>query len=225
MHDLCVVFDIDDTLYLEADYVCSGFEAVDAWAAQWLGFPDFAVHCIELFRAGCRGRIFDAVLRPCGRATPEVISALVELYRAHRPRIQMAPDAAAALAEIRVRWPIAALSDGPVVSQSRKCEALGLSSLGCPIILTDLLGAAFRKPDPTAFQHLEASVPARHFVYVADNPLKDFTAPSQLGWTTVRVRRSGGLHCSRGNELVTPDIELPDCSNLPAALSRLFPRQ
>src|SRR5207302_9076607 len=40
MNELCVVFDIDDTLYLERDYVRSGFRAVGTWAEQWLRIPD-----------------------------------------------------------------------------------------------------------------------------------------------------------------------------------------
>ena len=42
MNHLCVVFDIDDTLYLERDYVLSGFAAVGPWARDWLAIPDFA---------------------------------------------------------------------------------------------------------------------------------------------------------------------------------------
>ena len=36
--------------------------------------------------------------------------------------------------------------------------------------------------------------PAGGYVYVADNPRKDFLAPRALGWRTLRVRRPGGEH-------------------------------
>ena len=36
------------------------------------------------------------------------------------------------------------------------------------------------------------------FVYVADNPRKDFIAPRALGWRTVRIRRRGGEHVAYG---------------------------
>jgi hypothetical protein len=38
---VCAVFDIDDTLYLERDYVRSGFEAVGRWAVKWIQIEDF----------------------------------------------------------------------------------------------------------------------------------------------------------------------------------------
>jgi putative hydrolase of the HAD superfamily len=31
-------------------------------------------------------------------------------------------------------------------------------------------------------------------MYIADNPAKDFIAPFDLGWKTVRIKREGGLH-------------------------------
>ena len=37
-----VVFDLDDTLYPEADYVLSGFQAVADWAEVHLGIADLS---------------------------------------------------------------------------------------------------------------------------------------------------------------------------------------
>ena len=45
MKPVCVVFDVDDTLYLERDYVRSGFRAVGVWASRWLGLSGFAERC------------------------------------------------------------------------------------------------------------------------------------------------------------------------------------
>jgi len=35
---------------------------------------------------------------------------------------------------------------------------------------------------------------ASRFVYVGDNPTKDFIAPNRLGWITVMVRHERNLH-------------------------------
>ncbi len=54
-------------------------------------------------------------------------------------------------------------------------------------------------------------------VYVGDNPLKDFEAPNQMGWTTVRIRRHHSLHF----ELPTPgyvNAEIATLTELPQAL-------
>jgi putative hydrolase of the HAD superfamily len=225
MHDLCVVFDVDDTLYLERDYVASGFRAVGDWVARWLSIADFETRCLELHDSGHRGNIFDGVLRACDHpANPELISGLVAIYRGHRPQISMAGDAVRAIEEIRHNWPIAVITDGPVISQSQKCEALGLASIANPIILTGIRGDKFHKPQSGAFELVASQMEARRFVYVADNPVKDFTAPHQLGWQSVRIRRKGGLHYDKSNSFVQPDFEIPDCSDLSAILAKIASR-
>lgn len=219
---ICAVFDIDDTLYLERDYVRSGFDAVGRWAAQWIQIQDFGECCWNKFNAGKRKSIFDEVLCDSGRkAHSKIISTLVDIYRTHVPSIALAPDASEALDAISRIASIAVISDGPATSQSRKVEALGLRSFAAPIILTELMGSGFCKPDPRTFELVSQCHPTSTYVYIADNPLKDFAAPKQLGWTTVRVRRQGGLHYAIEHSGITPDREMDDCSGLADLLGHL----
>jgi putative hydrolase of the HAD superfamily len=223
MSDLCVVFDIDDTLYLERDYVLSAFRAVGIWAERWLAIDGFGEACWAEFDSGRRSTIFNRALASFGiEPTPELISGLVELYRTHEPCIQLAPDGSRMLSEISGRYPIAVVSDGPLASQSRKADALGLRAIASPVILTEIFGHQFCKPHTRAFKEVAAAVSAEHYVYVADNPAKDFIAPCDLGWTTIRVRRFGGLHYSVETLAgAPPDFELPDCSQLADTLARI----
>ncbi len=146
---ICAVFDIDDTLYLERDYVRSGFEAVGRWVSDWLQIDNFANRCWSKFMAGRRGSVFNDALRDSGREPAlALITALVEIYRTHAPSISLEPDAALALAALSQTASIAVISDGPAVSQSRKVEALGLGSFADPIILTEILGEGLGKPHP-----------------------------------------------------------------------------
>ena len=219
---ICAVFDIDDTLYLERDYVRSGFQAVGDWAARWLDIADFGDRCWCRFQAGRRQVIFDEVLRESGyEPVSGLVGALVEIYRTHTPVITLCADAKAALHSISEIASVAVITDGPAVSQSRKVEALGLHDVARPIILTDVLGTEFRKPHSRAFEQVMSCRPAGQYIYIADNPVKDFTAPRQLGWLTVRVRRPGGLHSGVASLAVTPDLEITDCSPLLEGLMRL----
>jgi putative hydrolase of the HAD superfamily len=219
---ICAVFDIDDTLYLERDYVRSGFNAVGSWVGRWLGIEDFADRCWRRFLAGGRGSIFDEALRECGKEpVADLISGLVEVYQTHEPSISLADDASEALKTISSEVSIAIISDGPPVSQSRKVEALGLEAFADPIVLTGLRGAELHKPHREAFQQVALCQSANAYVYIADNPLKDFTAPKQLGWVTVRVRRAGGLYYAVENPEVNPDYEMSDCSGLSEVLAHL----
>ncbi len=215
MNNVCVVFDVNDTLYLERDYVRSGFCAVGVWASRWLGVKDFGERCLAAFEAGKRGNIFNSVLTGAGVATtPELIPTLVSIYRTHMPDIKLAGDAVEVLD--RLARPLAIITDGPAISQSRKIEALGLNRFFSPILLTEIFGREFCKPHHRAFLEVQRIVPAHRFIYVADNPVKDFIAPRELGWRTIRIRRPHGLHAAIDGG--GADFELPDCRGLEALI-------
>jgi len=192
-----VVLDIDDTLYLERDYVRSGFEAVGRWAQRELGVDDFADRAWAAFESGSRNTIFDEVLTACGAPTNDAtITELVARYRTHPPSIVLAADAEAGLDRWHRVAALAAITDGPLSSQQAKARALGLDRWTSTVVFTASLGPGKGKPDPAAFELVqeELGVDGKSCVYVADNPAKDFVGPKALGWRTVRVRRRLSLH-------------------------------
>lgn len=192
-----IVLDIDDTLYLERDYVRSGFEAVGRWAQRELGVDDFAARAWAAFERGSRRTIFDEVLTDCGARTDDAtITELVARYRTHPPSIVLAADAEAGLDRWHGAAALAAITDGPLSSQQAKARALGLERWTSTVVFTASLGPGKGKPDPAAFELVqeELAVDGKGCVYVADNPAKDFVGPKALGWRTVRVRRRLGLH-------------------------------
>lgn len=224
-----VVYDIDDTLYLERDYVRSGFAAVGAWARRTLGVPDLADRAWAAFEAGVRSTIFDDALRPTGiDVTPELIARLVSCYREHQPDIALLADARACLDELAGSGGAAAavVTDGPLASQSAKANALRLANWSQNVIFTASLGPGFGKPHTRAFRLVEERLGASgdRCVYVADNPAKDFAGPHELGWATIRVRRSRGLHAGvdGGDDI---DHEVADMTDLMTLLGRGRPRR
>jgi putative hydrolase of the HAD superfamily len=213
----CVVFDLDDTLFLERDYVRSGFEAVGAWARRRLGISGFGERCWAAFERGDRGRVFDGALTASGMAAPaELVTELVDVYRRHRPAIELLEDARACIERLRRRGDsLAVVTDGPLVSQQRKAEALGVSRWAETVVFTEAFGPGFGKPHRRAFAAVEASCGPRGAAcsYVADNPAKDFAGPKALGWRTVRLRRPLGLHEARPSSPEV-DVEMVDLSEL-----------
>jgi putative hydrolase of the HAD superfamily len=215
----CIAFDLDDTLYLERDYVRSGFEAVGKWAAATLGIQHFSESAWRLFEQGLRGSVFQAVLRNLRREPePSLVGQMVEIYRNHQPVIALLPDAVACLQSLCGDAVLSIITDGPLLSQRAKCQSLGLVEFCKLIVFTDQWGTQFCKPHPRAFQFVEAEVGRGDFsfVYVGDNPSKDFGAPLSLGWDTVRVRRPGGLHFDKESHPgALPRVEISDLSMLP----------
>lgn len=193
-----IVFDLDDTLYLERDYVHSGFLAVGAWLHREHGIDGFADAAWRRFAAGTRGTIFDASLADLGVSpAPGFVAGLVHVYRHHVPAIALQPDAAAWLSAPPPGMALALLTDGPVASQRRKIRALGLDTDRLwPQVLSDDWGSEYRKPHVRGFRHIEQMCGAagHRCVYVGDNAAKDFLGARGLGWRTVQIVRAGALH-------------------------------
>ncbi len=203
----CVVFDVDDTLYLERDYVRSGLHAVDALITDLYGVPGFFELAHRDFEQGRRGDLFDRALSRLGLAvTPAQLDDLIGCYRRHPPAIRLLPDALRALECAAAAGQVAVITDGPLSSQRAKVAALHLDRWATTMVLTAELFPTRPKPDPAAFLHVQDVLGAEgpDCTYVADNPLKDFRGPAGLGWRTVRIRRPGGLHVLLGSG---PDVD------------------
>lgn len=197
-NSLVIVCDLDDTLYLERDYVASGFRAVGGWADKQLALPQFGDVAWALFEAGHRERIFNAALQELGVAEDgSLIEQMVAVYRGHRPTIKLQDDFHRFVSGGYALAGLALVTDGYREAQQNKVAALDLEEIGfSPIVVTDIWGRDFWKPHQRAFLHVDECFQYRpcRFVYVADNATKDFLAPNQLGWTTVQISRPGGLH-------------------------------
>lgn len=193
-----VVCDMDDTLYLERDYVKSAFKAVGEWARSELSLAGFGEAAQSLFDSGQRERVFNAVLEQFGiEPTRERVMQCVDAYREHTPDIALQPDADAFISGLPNNWRLALVSDGFRVAQENKVAALGLAARGFdPVIVTDVWGRDYWKPHPRAFETIAAHY-ADHdcrLAYVADNSTKDFLAPNRLGWATVLIERPERSH-------------------------------
>ncbi|MCK6456783.1 MAG: HAD family hydrolase [Phycisphaerae bacterium] len=193
-----IVFDLDDTLYLERDYVFSGFRAVAAALADDLGPADLIrERLVAEFDRGNRLTTFNALLEQLGRSGDATLLArMITCYREHGPTISLCEDADRALRRLAATARLGVLSDGRAAAQRAKVRALGLESRVHAIVLTDELGAAHWKPDTAAFvrmSHVLGAAP-RDCTYVADNPAKDFVAPNRLGWRSIQIRRPGALY-------------------------------
>jgi putative hydrolase of the HAD superfamily len=179
-----VVFDLDDTLYSERDYLRSGLLAItDALRRDHGVAIDLAAIPEE--------RPLDAILRCCPPGTVE-LDLLLSIYRAHTPAIRPRPGATALISDCRSRGEsICILTDGRSSSQRAKLAALGLDY--DQAFISEELGAT--KPSEVGFRAIEGAWPAETYVYVADNPTKDFIAPNKLGWLTFGLSpRSCAIH-------------------------------
>ncbi len=192
-----VIFDLDDTLYPEKEYVRSGFHAV---AECFPGIKDMADKLWLAFETG--ERPIDAVLKKEDRYSRENLEKALHTYRFHKPDISLYPGVKDLLERIRSDRKIGIITDGRPEGQKAKLEALGLNQMVDEVIITDELGGAeFRKPCDVAFRIMRErmDMPFCQMMYVGDNLKKDFAAPQKLGMRAVFFCNSQGLY-SGGEE-------------------------
>jgi putative hydrolase of the HAD superfamily len=194
------LFDLDDTLYPEREFVLSGYRAVGDYTIVRYGL-DIAPMLAERFEQGERGDLFTPVLHAAGMAVGEAqVQELVAVYRSHTPILQPFPDVRPFLHQLRAAGlRIGLVSDGWHAVQRRKWEALRLDAWFDAVIFTDsLAGRASWKPSPEGFRRCltDLGVEPCDAVYVGDNPAKDFLAPRLLGMGTIRLCRPSTEHAA-----------------------------
>jgi len=188
-----VVFDMDDTLFPEHEFVHSGFRAVSDFVRGEFGVDTFYQKASKRFAAGDRGRIFNQVLEELRIESDSLVRQCIEVYRSHKPSIALFEDARWALEQF-AQFPMALLSDGYLETQQNKAEALNIAPCFEKLYFTDQWGRQCWKPSSCAYEKIEQdfSVSGEECIYIADNPTKDFVAPNQLSWRSVWVNRGGG---------------------------------
>jgi putative hydrolase of the HAD superfamily len=190
-----IVFDLDDTLYLERDFAFSGYAALDAHVADTTGRAGFGELCRDAFAAGRHRHAFNEALTALDLpADPETIAELVALYRSHVPNIVLCGDALRCLDRLAARLPLGLITDGPEATQRAKIAALGIAPSFAVLRPTGRWGTEFSKPHPRAFLEMEAAAGGAPLVYVADNALKDFVTPRVRGWYAIQICRDGRVH-------------------------------
>lgn len=180
MCKIVVCFDLDDTLYKEIDFVESGFRLI----AESEKRPDLLPKMM-----GWRDKgedVFFNLNKAIGKETSK--SEYLKIYRYHIPNITLSEGVEETLNELKSREVILGLiTDGRSETQRNKIKALGLDRWfdNENIIISEEFGS--EKTDERNFRFFMNKYPGANYVYVGDNPKKDFVVPNRLWWKTVML--------------------------------------
>lgn len=182
-----VVFDLDDTLYSEKEYVRSGYHKI----AEHLLKPELEEQMWNVFKSG--GMAIDEVLK--ANNLIEMKKEALQVYRYQEPDIHLYEGVSEMLINIRKEKKVGIITDGRPEGQKAKLTSLGI----CvdKIIITDELGGiSFRKPNKRAFCLMKEffNVAFERMAYVGDNLKKDFIAPQHLGMKCIWFKNTDGLY-------------------------------
>ncbi|MDF1795431.1 MAG: HAD-IA family hydrolase [Coxiellaceae bacterium] len=193
LSDYVVVFDLDDTLYKEADYVRSGRRYIqqllkalypekgDASLSEMINLPIAA----DTWQYVCEKMDLPLTIK----------NSLLSIYRCHTPDIQLEQDINGFLASLHdTAKACVILTDGRAITQRLKLKALNIDF---PVYISEEW--ASEKPEKKRFIAIEKRWPNSRYMYVGDNIQKDFVAPNDLGWVTVGLRDNGkNIHSQVG---------------------------
>jgi putative hydrolase of the HAD superfamily len=178
----CVVFDLDDTLYLEVDFLKSAFRFI----ANELFIEDNLIIYNEMYSVYLNnGNVFEHLIKKY----PEkklVLNNLLKLYRDHIPEINLISGAFTLLQNISQKnGKIGLITDGRSRTQRNKITALGINSFFNDIIISEEFGS--EKPTEANYRFFMEKYPDYVYVYIGDNVKKDFISPKNLGWLCIGI--------------------------------------
>ena len=178
-----VIFDLDDTLYSEKQYVKSGYRKI----AESFKIPELADEMWSVFESG--GKAIDEVLERHSLTAAK--DEALHIYRFQTPDIKLYPGVRQMLSRMKN---VGIITDGRPEGQKAKLRAL---ELDYPTIITDELGGMeYRKPNPRAFELMvkQLGVQYEKACYIGDNIKKDFIAPEKLCMRCIWFKNSDGLY-------------------------------
>lgn len=183
LSDTVICFDLDDTLYKEIDYLKSAYGEV----ADFVGHPEAVEQMLGWYYSGENS--FKNLIDTYDLGIS--VADCLKIYREHFPNIKLEQGVKEYLERLKNDGAkLGVISDGRSITQRNKLKALGLEGFFDVEIISEEFGS--EKPSIANYKAVMDMFPKRGiFVYVGDNPTKDFLAPNQLRWRTVCLKNEG----------------------------------
>jgi putative hydrolase of the HAD superfamily len=189
-YDTVLVFDLDDTLYKEINFLKSGYKEIALFISQRTELSAESVFktMMSLYWQGAN--VFYQIIKMY-KLSDMFVLTFIDIYRSHKPQLGLEPSEYQLLQELKGKvYKVGLITDGRSLQQRSKIEALGLGSFFDDIIISEEIGT--EKPHFNNFKYFENRYGhQKKYIYVGDNTAKDFVAPNALGWTTICLLDNG----------------------------------
>ena len=188
-----VGFDLDNTLYDQAQYMLSFFRDVADDLA-----PNHAKKREEIYasfvetweeRTSYYPKLFDEALEKSGLFDEGLLKDLVVRFRNHRPTLTLFPGVQEMLELLTKRFTLFMITDGHHTTQQTKIDVLHLAPYFQEIMMTGKYGKDWSKPSLLAYRMVLQNLGGLpgEYLYVGDNPRCDFFGAKTVGMQTVQV--------------------------------------
>ena len=217
-----IIFDVDNTLYDERQYVRSGFRAVSEYMAETLELNKdqlFRMLMSTFLKRG-RGEVFNIVLEELSIKNEETVQKMLNVYRNHPPIIKVFKDTKPILHKLRKRHRLGIITDGVKRVQEIKIGALNIAGFFDVITYAVEYGGKDNNDVFLATLEKLKTTPS-HTIYVDDNPTNAFSVAKELGIHTVRMIKGEYGNTVPANEESKPAFEVRNLKVIPGIVRYL----
>jgi|TARA_B100001964_G_scaffold242787_1_gene318649 putative hydrolase of the HAD superfamily len=188
---MIIIFDLDDTLYREINYVKSGFRKVSKFLSYKLAINEKEINfeMLRILDKMGRGQVFDYFLEKKNIRNVSLVKKCLQIYRNHKPKIKLDNEAIKVIS--RLKKTAYMVTDGNKIVQRKKIKALNIDNKFKKIFITHNYGIKKSKPSVYCFKKIKdlENCQWNKMMYVGDNPFKDFVNLNTLGVNTVRLMK------------------------------------
>ena len=205
-----IIFDLDDTLYEEANYYQSGFKAAaNLLSVANVGSFESNFDLLKSLHAVERDFVFDRAQQKLA-FHETLIPSLIEAFYTAQLSLSFYPGVEKTLLLLRERFRLGIITDGHAEIQKKKISALSAHDYFDHILITDEYGRSFWKPNTAAFKLAcdTLQVNASESVFVGDNPTRDIAGANTSGLYSIRIRHPGSYFSTQPNNEFLPKQEI-----------------
>lgn len=169
-----IVFDLDDTLYKEIDFLKSAYKEI----SENINSNDKFLFESMMEWYSDKKDVFQILSEKFNMSKLD----LVNIYRNHYPKeLKTDINLPVFLKKLSKNNKLGIITDGRSITQRNKLKSLKIEKYFDLIVISEEFGS--EKPNENNFTIFEQFENTQKY-YVGDNINKDFICPNKLGWTT-----------------------------------------
>lgn len=201
-----IIFDLDDTLVYEIDFLKSAYKEI-ADILEPVKSQTLYDEMCALYQK--KENVFEVLHQRYPGYSKE---DLLNFYRNHFPTLMLNDGADYIFKYCKEKgYKIGLLSDGRSITQRNKIKSVKIENVFDKIVISEEFGST--KPN---FENYKVFVndDKIEYYYIADNPQKDFLTPNKLGWTTICLLNTGKNIHIQNFDIDTNYLPIMKISNL-----------
>lgn len=177
-----IVFDLDDTIVKEIEYLKSAFCEI----VNHVNSEDVNLYNQMMEWYFQKENVFQNLIK----LNPNLeLMELKNIYRNHHPNFNSQSLEKHFLTKLKEKnYKLGLITDGFSVTQRNKIKALDIENLFDLIVISEEFGT--EKPNLKNYEIFH-QFNTEEYYYIGDNVSKDFVSPNQLGWKTIGVLDDG----------------------------------